>query len=516
MNQSAPSNNIKPLNNNIVSLPIKQEVTTNAGGCATKTNTAPSPALKYYSKYPSALNRNLYAANEHTKNICQYISADCAIKNHKAATDIILNMMLYGSCYYSRRTETVPPERYSSSRNSSRALKSCVDALVENGYLSNKPGKKDFATGEGRQSVFTVTDKFLKAYDQRRVVINERTPETIRLNEKRGDTKIPIDYDDTPQIEEWRFNVETVNRFNRAADWRLFGTKVTVESYRVFNFDADHAEFTRGGRFYHPALNISKAYRHGITCNGERTMIADYKALHPVLAYSHMGLCYSEIYPENPDPYLINTETSSIEREVNKLLVLCGFNASSRDSAVEAVRGKIKRRVAEGKLGAEALMIDLYPAYDKFTAYHAPIQEQFNRGNGTLFHYHDSQLLNEIMLRCVERGIAPFGIHDAVLAAQSDIITVKAIMERAYYDMYGHSAIVEIDENLPQQEKKGERGEKERGEKERILFNRRQVSQLHRDSFSNITETGSPILPRQVNDRRYLSPVVPATQRGAA
>jgi hypothetical protein len=436
------------------------------------------------------LKRNLIAGNQYTSSICEFATLDAGIRkaNIEAGVCVLLNAIRHPSTRYPRRNIATLPARYSLLRWGNRAVAGSVDKLLAAGYLAGEKGYRVIAEDEGLQSTFQPTPKLSSLIDLEKIEINEVPPELIHLTTKEGKETIRVEYSDTDQTQKWREEVETLNDHNAIFDFRLFDAPLDVRLYRVFNRKEGFPDFSPeagGGRCYSIALNTPKKLRHGITIDGETVGIVDVKSFHLYIAYTLAGIDYLELHPKNPDPYTIRPDTTPVERDVNKLLVLCGMNATSRRNAVEAVRGKVKRFVVKGKLDGSAMDIDLYQNYDSFLAYHAPIRRYMNAGLGTQFHYLDSKFLMEVMLRLVGRNIPFIGIHDAILTQIRHVETVSAIMESVYLNQYDKRILLETSHPKRRREKKREgEGEREGGEERE-----RDYSSSMGDGFARIAGT---------------------------
>lgn len=405
---------------------------------------------------PVPFNGNLKPADDFSLGEAVRFASFFHARSYSAAIDVFLNAKLFGFVRYSARHEKVLPERYSLSRTGNRSRKTVIVRAGEMGYFKCVIGDYDLSDKEGRQSTFKITEAFSREFAGS-LKIDLVPAETIRLQRKVGDRKIIVDYADTPVIEQWRRDVERFNVHNQQFEWTLDGDRLSSDVYRVYYDKEGHESFTEyagGGRFYGEITNVPKKEKPKILIDGEPTAVADYKALHPMMAYSLNKVSYLDIRPDNPDPYRVTPGTSEIEREVNKLLFLCSLNASSGRSAIAATRNKINELVDKGEMKPEASEVQLSSSYRKLVAHHHMISNWISSGMGRYFHWLDSRLINDVMQRCTERGIPFFGIHDAILTKQRYIGTVVSIMESVYLNQYNHKIIVDVS----QKKKKRRRG----------------------------------------------------------
>ncbi|MBT7307747.1 MAG: hypothetical protein HN842_05985 [Gammaproteobacteria bacterium] len=462
-------------------------------------------------RHPHSINLNLKSGNDYTRTICSAIASLSLIpeRSRVGANDVILNALLYRFVRHSRRNETVLPERYASSRAGNRQRSGAIEKLEAAGFLKCTTGSMDLGTGEGLQSTFRATQQLLDDVDLALIVIAEKQPELIRLSRKVDGASAPVDYKDNQQTTEWRETQKRINAHNSGFAFTLQESVLETDLYRVFNSSAGAEPFTcdaGGGRHYGPVVNTPRADRPNVLIDGEQTAVADYKCLHPSIMYSLNGLCLSDELGQ-PDGYSPTSNTSPLQREVNKRLMLCAANAKGIRRAVEAARGKIQRDISKGKLSRDAADVALYSSYRALMAYHHKIADWLEAGRGTYFHWLDSQLITEVLLRCVERGIPAAPIHDAVLTKKSKIETVKKIMESVYLNTYNHKICVDITE--------GEKKEGRKEERNKNLSIRGRLSQRQRDAYPSVSETPIPTSARRLDFQR-LTPRLSLVSGGAA
>ncbi|WP_424984464.1 hypothetical protein [Microbulbifer sp. S227A] len=117
-----------------------------------------------------------------------------------------------------------------------------------------------------------------------------------------------IRYEQTPETQSMRDNLRKLNDLlerSEIATTRPSTAHIDFDSdfsgqatdlYRVFN----NGDFSQGGRFYGGWwIHAKKHFRRKITINGERTIEADFKALHPAILFAKNDL------PIPPDPYAL-------------------------------------------------------------------------------------------------------------------------------------------------------------------------------------------------------------------
>ena len=155
--------------------------------------------------------------------------------------------------------------------------------------------------------------------------------------------------------------------------------------YRVFN----NGSFDEGGRFYGGWwLHAKKYLRRTITIDGQPTIEADFKGLHPAILFAQRGLCIP------PDPYALVPHVFGNEslRRLAKVTFLALLNATGKTSEP---RGFDEQ--AHG-MTAEAFRLSVRDAFPMLPGV-------FGTGIGVRLQREDSDLAERILLHFADRGI---------------------------------------------------------------------------------------------------------------
>ena len=213
--------------------------------------------------------------------------------------------------------------------------------------------------------------------------------------------------------------------------------------HRVMNGAMD-----QGGRLYggqHETM--PKECRKHIQIDGEPTVELDYSALHPNL------LLWLTESPECADPYSLIAEEAGLSREAVKALMLRLINSNAgadfcrtvtrsgnpeekakvaRDSA-QAFEGFIEG-VPDGYTGGQFIeaVTRAFPAFGGL----------IGSGIGLTLQYHDSEIMADILTRCLDAGFIGLPVHDSVIVPISRQDEARRFMADAYAERTGGRSIL--------------------------------------------------------------------------
>jgi hypothetical protein len=196
---------------------------------------------------------------------------------------------------------------------------------------------------------------------------------------------------------------------------------------RVFN----SADLSTGGRFYGSWVQtIPSRYRPFITINGKRTQEFDYSSLNPSLAYASVGVQYDG---DGYDLADLQEKDEYIERDVVKE----AFNAMMQVSGSNLHQKPNDLVLPEGHTSWKRIRSLLLQK-------HEVIAELFFNGMGGKLQRQDSDIAEEVMLRCIKAGIPVLPIHDSFITyAGSDIgLFLKSTMQDVYREFTGKEVVL--------------------------------------------------------------------------
>lgn len=253
-----------------------------------------------------------------------------------------------------------------------------------------------------------------------------RRDEVIRLKDTEGRL---TRYSDTPETQAMRANLRRLNDIlegteiattrpaNLLTDFddRYNGEK--TELYRVFN----NGSFEQGGRFYGGWWQHAKKHlRRCVTIDGQPTVEADFKGLHPAILFAKNGL------PIPPDPYAFvpGIAENDTLREHAKTTFLALLNADGGtkeprnfDSYAHGLTAKeFRRRVKNA--------FPMLPGI-------------FGTGIGLYLQREDSDMAEQIMLHFADQGVPVLPVHDSFIIAAQHKDELVRVMQAVFHDRYG-------------------------------------------------------------------------------
>lgn len=252
-----------------------------------------------------------------------------------------------------------------------------------------------------------------------------RRDEVIRLKNAGGRL---TRYSDTPETLTMRANLRRLNDLLEGTDIALtrpahpltdFDDEYSGEKsdlYRVFN----NRSFEQGGRFYGGWWQHAKKHlRPFITIDGQATVEADFKGLHPAILFAKAGL---EI---PPDPYSLVPGIADNEtlRDHAKTTFLALLNATGTtkeprnfDSAAHGMTAKaFRQKVKDG-----------FPTLPGI----------FGTGIGLYLQREDSDMAEQIMLHFADKDVPVLPVHDSFIIAAENKDELVRVMQAVFYERY--------------------------------------------------------------------------------
>ena len=186
--------------------------------------------------------------------------------------------------------------------------------------------------------------------------------------------------------------------------------------HRVYN----RKSFDLGGRAY-GALHqrIPKNLRPYIRINGQPTVELDFAAYHILMLYHMEGIDYQD------DPYEI---CEGLEmRATYKAVALVGINAENDRSAYGAIRDELEDRGIPLPAGEKPLV----RLVNTFRDAHKPIAKYLFSDIGLKLQKKDSDIMNSILMKLMDRGVLGLSVYDSVIVAEQyrDILYETMIRE---------------------------------------------------------------------------------------
>lgn len=213
--------------------------------------------------------------------------------------------------------------------------------------------------------------------------------------------------------------------------------------HRIFNGAMD-----QGGRLYggqHETM--PKECRKHIQINGEATVELDYSALHPNL------LLWLTESPECADPYSRIAEEAGLSREAVKALMLRLINSNAGADFCRTVtrsgnpeeKAKVARDSAQAFEGFIEGVPDCYTGgqfIEAVTRAFPTFSGVIGSGIGLTLQYHDSEIMADILTRCLDAGFIGLPVHDSVIVPISRQDEARRFMADAYAERTGGRSIL--------------------------------------------------------------------------
>jgi hypothetical protein len=192
--------------------------------------------------------------------------------------------------------------------------------------------------------------------------------------------------------------------------------------HRVYN----RKSFNLGGRAY-GALHqrIPKYLRPLIQINGQPTIELDFSAYHILMLYHMEGIDYQD------DPYTVCEGPEM--RATYKAVALVSINAKDDRSAYGAIREELK----DSGIPLPACGKPLVRLVNTFREAHKPIAKYLFSDVGLELQKKDSDIMNSILMRLMDREILGLSVYDSVIVADRYRDILYEIMITEYEAVMG-------------------------------------------------------------------------------
>lgn len=196
--------------------------------------------------------------------------------------------------------------------------------------------------------------------------------------------------------------------------------------HRVFN----NGRLDHGGRFYGALwINMKDAERFStLRLSGQPIVKLDFKSMQPRIAYALSGKT-----PPAEDIYHLPT-LPSVPREALKTILLALFwDTKPRVRTPKGVRPMLPKGLPFASI-RNAIYHD-----------HAGLAGFLEVGRGAELLFHESEIMNRILLGAAGLKLPVLPVHDAVYCRRGDEQRVRELMESSFRDYTGGVGIVDID-----------------------------------------------------------------------
>ena len=257
--------------------------------------------------------------------------------------------------------------------------------------------------------------------------------EVIVLKGPRGDSFWDVaslmDYDDTPQTNEMRWQLRRINRWLAAAAIEYSGTRKVDTAKRRLTRRFSNGRFDHHGRMYGAFWeNMPKEERlECVTIDGAPVVGLDYGQMAIRLLYAETGQA-----PHFEDAYAVpglEGHRAGVKKLLNAML------ASSKP---------LKRLpMGVGRLLPRGMRLpDLV---DMVVAFHAPVRQHFHAGCSLRLMYLESQVMVQVLLRLIDEGVTALPVHDGLIVAEQHEHTARAAMLDCFRQATGFEGVVKAE-----------------------------------------------------------------------
>jgi len=245
------------------------------------------------------------------------------------------------------------------------------------------------------------------------------------------DDSVPVEYQDTDTIHVYRNQVHMINEWIGSGEITYHpiegrtGLRVDL-SDRYLRRIFTRERFDSGGRLFGGFWqNLEKRCRKGLMIDGEPAWEIDYRQVAPRILYSIAG-----VKPEQNDLYAMPQFAGhSCERNYRE-----GFKRLL--NALLFVDGSIKKK-PKGTARTLPPKISVHELVDMLRDNHPDISSYFGTGIGHHLQFLESQILIDVIMRLMDRGIVALPLHDAILIPKSRVSEAIAIMRITFLSHTG-------------------------------------------------------------------------------
>lgn len=237
-----------------------------------------------------------------------------------------------------------------------------------------------------------------------------------------------------------------------------FGDKVAQiqEQYKRSFVD----DYTKGGRFYCIGGGIqtsSAEIRRTLKFEGQETVELDFKAMHPSISYE---LINADLAP-NFDPYDVDlpsewVDTTAIEkhklehnlsvysptRNLIKMACMVAINSTDVSEAKKSIQFEINTNPGDF-IGLKKINID--DLVKRIISHNYLISNRFFSDSGVLLQYLDSEILDIVIKKVIEKGEYLLPWHDSVVVKASIAEEVKVFMQEAWLEILKSNRFCKIE-----------------------------------------------------------------------
>jgi hypothetical protein len=249
------------------------------------------------------------------------------------------------------------------------------------------------------------------------------------------DSSTLIDYpDDCHEANALRSQLRAFNTFISKQDIRIEGNSQPSQPFKAFvryYASSGPVMFNSHGRLYsgqvggwHQAL--AKEDRKHIRIKGESVIDLDFTNMHLRLAYRE-----ARCTPPSGDLYAIKGLEAF--RPAVKIVISAMLSRIGDLKKLPSNARELLPRAWTGKRVAQAIR-----------EHHAPIAHLFGQDKGMQYMWQDSEVLMEVLIRLLRKGIPALPMHDGIMVQESVRELAQSIMQEVSLELIGVVLPVEV------------------------------------------------------------------------
>jgi len=210
-----------------------------------------------------------------------------------------------------------------------------------------------------------------------------------------------------------------------------------VNLTRIFSYEKCGRFFQKCGCSY---IGLSENERKDLLLNGEKVSEADFKTTHPTLLYAKVGKKnpYSDAYMAVVK-YLIDKE----DKKLRKAIKGC-FNVALNTKSFKSFVGSMNKKKREELYILKDCQLNYVKVIEAFKIVLKDISPFLFTQECLALMFHDSNIMENILLRLYLNNIPALPVHDSVVCQRRHIKKVKRIMEEESKRYTGFVMSVEI------------------------------------------------------------------------
>lgn len=385
-------------------------------------------------------------SSQDAKEGINYLTKSIGLKRKEQTNTlkiILLNFVYFDfrALITPRAKQRLAPRRSNPLGIGAKSLITVLDALINEGLITQNLGFKDLAKNTGTSTTIQPTDtliSFLCEHGFRKDVIH-RAPNAecllLRNSKSIHGNKYLKDYTDSYRTNMMRVELVKYNSLLSETDIRVLAddhaSEMDLNSHFVTRkftefglHDSEGSElFAFGGRMYAEWCNLSKVQRSRLALNGDECVELDYPASHVNVMYKYVtGDWY-----QDGDPYKLEVDGTEIPRHLVKKLSSIMLNVSSVTAARRSLQSAyIKKGQGIEDLEGDTKGEDYIRAVDgvgirsiirAYLEKHYVIADLFLRDKqtGAYIQFLESELVMDVVNRLTLERIPCLTIYDSFI-----------------------------------------------------------------------------------------------------